>query len=68
MQTEFDYRKEATEAELVRLNLEKEGTFDHIVVPKVYTDLCSKMVLVMEEIYPAIPLTQVIVKAINTAS
>ena len=28
------------------------------MVPAVYPELCSKMVLVMEEIYPAVPLTR----------
>jgi len=53
--TEFDYRGECQNAKDVRDNLAKAG-FDHIIVPEVYEDLCTKKVLVMEEVYPATPL------------
>lgn len=47
---EFDYRREAAQLDLVRNNLARAPAFKHIIVPKPYIHLCSKMVLVMEEV------------------
>ena len=54
--TEFDYVGECRNAMDVKRNLEKSGKFSNIIVPAVYEDLCSKRLMVMEEIYPSIPL------------
>ncbi|GMI54956.1 hypothetical protein ScalyP_jg3585 [Parmales sp. scaly parma] len=52
--TEFDYRKEAVQLETVRNNLIKSGLGGKkngiCVVPRPYSELCSKNVLVMEEL------------------
>ena len=56
--TEFDYRREAENGRIVRANLAKGNQFPRIVVPEVYPELCTKRVLVMEEIYPSVPLTR----------
>jgi aarF domain-containing kinase len=49
---EFDYRQEAQNLELVRNNLQKGGLLGTICqVPKPYLDLCTKNVLVMEELF-----------------
>ncbi|KAJ1445447.1 ABC1 family-domain-containing protein [Pelagophyceae sp. CCMP2097] len=53
--TEFDYRGEAANSVEIRGNLLREG-FRNVVVPRVHVDLCTRRVLVMEEIYPSVPL------------
>mmetsp|Transcript_10087 Transcript_10087/g.20196 ORF Transcript_10087/g.20196 Transcript_10087/m.20196 type:complete len:289 (-) Transcript_10087:243-1109(-) len=52
--TEFDYRREAKNAQTIRANL--LGNFPRILVPEVYLPLCTKRLLVMEEVYPSVPL------------
>eukprot|EP00039_Didymoeca_costata_P020571 m.341702 g.341702 ORF g.341702 m.341702 type:complete len:594 (-) comp20389_c0_seq1:70-1851(-) len=59
--TEFDYRREASNASEVKENLKNSG-FANVIVPEVYSDMCSGKVLVMEEIYPAEPLLRVLEK------
>ena len=54
--TEFDYRGECKNAMEIRANLQKSPFQHQIIVPKVYAELCSKRLMVMEEIYPSIPL------------
>jgi len=57
--TEFDYRREAAAGAQVRANLAAAGAaIPSVVVPRVHAELCTKRVLVMEEIYPATPLTR----------
>ncbi|RHY98298.1 hypothetical protein DYB35_006748 [Aphanomyces astaci] len=46
--TEFDYRREADNLDLVRANLAASPYARKFVVPKSYPDLCTKEVLVME--------------------
>ncbi|GMH80428.1 hypothetical protein TL16_g08543 [Triparma laevis f. inornata] len=53
--TEFDYRGEMKNAIEIRENL-KRGGFKDVIVPEVYPDLCTEKLMVMEEIYPSIPL------------
>ena len=53
--TEFDYRRECANARAIRANLRRAG-FTNCVVPAVHDALCTKEVMVMEEIYPAVPL------------
>jgi hypothetical protein len=60
-QTEFDYRREAENATAVHDNLRRasgQWSFEHVVVPRIFPGLCTKRVLVMEEIFPAVPLTR----------
>lgn len=45
--TEFDYRKEADNLEIIGKNM-KEAGFSGIVIPQPYKDLCSKVILVMD--------------------
>ena len=52
--TEFDYRGECKNQQDVRNNLEKAG-FDDVIVPELVPELCSKRMMVMEEIYPSTP-------------
>ncbi|GKY97632.1 hypothetical protein MPSEU_000721600 [Mayamaea pseudoterrestris] len=48
---EFDYRQEARNLELVRNNLQRAGLLGILCqVPKPYLNLCTKNVLVMEEL------------------
>ena len=47
---EFDYRREASQLQLVHDNLKKAPAFQHIIVPQPVANFCSKMVLVMEEV------------------
>ena len=54
---EFDYRREAAQLELIRGNLARAGSFGEIVVPAPLPALCSKRVLVMEEVPNAKKLT-----------
>lgn len=54
--TEFDYRREAQNAIDVRTNLQASPFRDRVVVPRVYQGMCSKRVMVMEEIFPSTPL------------
>ena len=54
--TEFDYRGECKNAMEIRANLQKSPFQHQIIIPKVYAELCSKRLMVMEEIYPSIPL------------
>lgn len=56
--TEFDYRGECANAVQVRDNLRRSGKFPNVLVPRVYEALCSKRMLVMEEIFPCTPLHQ----------
>jgi len=53
--TEFDYRGECANAQEVRSNLIKAG-FSSVVVPALHAELCSKRLMVMQEIHPSIPL------------
>jgi hypothetical protein len=48
---EFDYRLECRNAKAIRDNLKKGGFDDRIIVPEVFEDLCTKKLLVMEEVY-----------------
>jgi aarF domain-containing kinase len=51
--TEFDYVQEAKQMDKIRINLEKAGLAGHrklALVPKPYMGLCTKRVLVMEEL------------------
>jgi len=52
---EFDYRREATQLQLIHDNLRRP--FPHIVVPRPHLPLCTKAVLVMEEVPRAVKLT-----------
>jgi len=52
---EFDYRREAAQLELVHNNL--KPVFPHITVPRPHLPLCTKAVLVMEEVPRATKLT-----------
>ena len=54
--TEFDYRGEAQNAIDVRANLQRSQFKDKVIVPRVHQHLCSKRLMVMEEIYPSVPL------------
>ena len=54
--TEFDYRGEAQNAMDIRNNLLDSPFKDEVIIPKVYPELCSKRLMVMEEIYPSVPL------------
>eukprot|EP01052_Picozoa_sp_SAG31_P068538 SAG31_NODE_27345_length_427_cov_1.097561_2_plen_87_part_01 len=56
--TEFDYRREASNGAEIGANIAAAGCFDRVVVPRVHRELCTKRLLVMEEIHPAVPLTQ----------
>jgi aarF domain-containing kinase len=56
--TEFDYRREAANAAEIRENLRRSGKFPNVLVPRVYASLCSKRMMVMEEIFPCTPLHQ----------
>jgi aarF domain-containing kinase len=56
--TEFDYRGECTNAVQVRDNLRRSGKFPNVLVPRVHESLCSKRMMVMEEIFPCTPLHQ----------
>ena len=50
--TEFDYKEEARNLELVRNNLQSAGILGSMCqVPKPYLELCTKNVLVMEELF-----------------
>ena len=49
--TEFDYRGECANAQEVRANLLKAG-FTNVLVPAVHADLCSRRLMVMDEIEP----------------
>ena len=53
--TEFDYRGEAQNAIEIRKNLQA-SPFRDIIVPKVYEKLCTRRLMVMEEVHPSIPL------------
>jgi aarF domain-containing kinase len=55
--SEFDYRLEAANGAKVAANL-AQASFPNVVVPRVYPELCTKRVLVMQEVYPAVPLTR----------
>ena len=55
----FGCRREAANGIEIRRNLAEAGCFGMAVVPRVHEALCTKRMLVMEEIYPATPLTQV---------
>jgi len=51
--SEFDYRQEAEQQERIRQNLTKagiagDGPLSICEIPKVYMDLCTKRVVVME--------------------
>ena len=52
--TEFDYNKEAFQQDQIRNNLIKAGLAGGrgrlCVVPKIYLDLCTRRVMVMEEL------------------
>ncbi|KAL7522177.1 hypothetical protein ACHAWX_006867 [Stephanocyclus meneghinianus] len=49
--TEFDYRQEARQLEKVRENMTNAGLVGKLCrIPKPYLDLCTKRVLVMEEL------------------
>ena len=54
--TEFDYRGECRNAIEIRKNLQDGGFGDRIVVPRVYEELCTERLLVMEEIAPSVTL------------
>ena len=54
---EFDYRREAAQLAAIRGNLARSGLFPSIVVPAPLPALCSKAVLVMEEVPNAKKLT-----------
>ena len=54
---EFDYRREAAQLASIRGNLARSGLFPEIVVPAPLPALCSKAVLVMEEVPNAKKLT-----------
>lgn len=56
---EFDYRKEASNQEAIRLGLSQAGYDRSVVVPKPYSELCTREVLVMEYI-PGVKLTDVV--------
>merc|ERR1712164_213578 len=58
--TEFDYRGECQNAIDIRNNLQKAGMLDYVIVPEVMEDLCSKNLMVMEEVVPATPLHDVL--------
>jgi aarF domain-containing kinase len=52
-QTEFDYRQEAEQLEIVRANLEKAGLAGpdkSAIVPRPYLQYCTERVLVMDEL------------------
>jgi aarF domain-containing kinase len=58
---EFDYRREAMHLDLVRSNLKRASpSFDHIQVPEPVESLCTKRILVMEEIPNAEKLSDVL--------
>ena len=40
----------------VRSNLQRAGRFGHVIVPRVHAELCTRKLLVMEEVYPSTPL------------
>jgi aarF domain-containing kinase len=48
--SEFDYRREAVQLATVRANLEAGGFGGRVAVPAPHLDLCSKAVLVMDEV------------------
>ena len=53
--TEFDYRGECQNQRDVSNNLKKAG-IDDIIVPELVPELCTKRMMVMEEVYPSTPL------------
>ena len=57
--TEFDYRREAANLALVRGNLAR-SRFAHLVVPAPHLELCTKCVLVMDEVPRAQKLTDAV--------
>ena len=61
--TEFDYRGECQNAIDIRNNL--KHTFPDVIVPKVYSDLCSQRVMVMEEVEKSEPLHDVLKKQLE---
>jgi aarF domain-containing kinase len=49
--TEFDYRREAEQLEKIRDNMDKSGIIGRLCeIPAPYLELCTKRVLVMEEL------------------
>ena len=54
--TEFDYRGECKNAMEIRRNLQASPFRDLVVVPRVHEALCTKRLMVMEEIRPSTPL------------
>jgi len=54
--TEFDYRGECANAVEVRANLVRSGHFPNVLVPRMHAALCTRRLLVMEEIFPCVPL------------
>jgi aarF domain-containing kinase len=64
--SEFDYRREAGNLELVRGNLARAGaTFAHFDVPRPFLPLCTKAVLVMTEIPACSKLTTALGKDLD---
>ena len=64
--SEFDYRLEALNGSKIAANLASH--FPNVVVPNVYSELCSKRLLVMQEIYPAVPLTRALEQQAEAAA
>jgi aarF domain-containing kinase len=63
---EFDYRREALQLQQVGDNLRRTGSlFQDFVVPKPFMDLCTKRILVMEEVQNAESVTSALEKDIS---
>lgn len=54
--TEFDYRGECRNALEIRRNLANSPFKKQVIVPAVHEELCSRRLMVMEEVYPSVPL------------
>jgi len=63
---EFDYRREAAQLQQVGDNLRRAGSeFKDFLVPKPFMDLCTKRVLVMEEVKNAESVTTALEKDVS---
>ena len=57
--SEFDYRRESSHQETIRIGLSEAGFDKSVVVPRTYPELCTREVLVMEFL-PGVKLTEVV--------
>lgn len=63
---EFDYRREAIQLQQVGDNLRKAGSlYNDFIVPRPFMDLCTKRILVMEEVQNAESVTSALEKDVS---